>query len=94
MDYALSEVFCVELPRVVGPLSNAGYWDHRPSPEPLNPQNEGEQGNAHNLILLLSTRVANVGKIFLKPVPAGICIMIAHEPNQEVIIEDLSINHK
>jgi hypothetical protein len=92
MDYALSEVFLSRITWSCWPA-----FPHCLSgslPEPLKPQNEGEQGNAHNLILLLSTRVANVGKIFLKPVPAGICIMIAHEPNQEVIIEDLSINHK
>ena len=63
------------------------------APEPLLRESDGEQGNVETAPPLLSTQVDDVGNIFLEPVPPGDYVMIVHLPDQEVVIEGVSINH-
>jgi hypothetical protein len=60
---------------------------------PLPKGNDGEQQKTEDATPLLSTQVDDVGNIFLEPVPPGDYVMIIHLPDQEVVIEGLTINH-
>ena len=63
------------------------------APGPLLRESDGEQRDMEDATPLLSTQVDDVGNIFLEPVPPGVYVMIVHLPDQEVVIEGLSINH-
>jgi len=63
------------------------------APGPLLRESDGEQRDIKDATPLLSTQVDDVGNIFLEPVPPGDYVMIVHLPDQEVIIEGLSIKH-
>src|SRR5207248_2029963 len=63
------------------------------APGPLLREGDDEQRDIADAPPLLSTQVDDVGNIFLEPVPPGDYVMIVHLPDQEVVIEGLSINH-
>ena len=63
------------------------------APGPLLRESDSEQRDIKDATPLLSTQVDDVGNIFLEPVPPGDYVMIVHLPDQEVIIEGLSIKH-
>ena len=62
-------------------------------PRQLLSKSDGEQRGIEDATPLLSTQVDDVGNIFLEPVPPGDYVMIVHLPDQEVVIEGLSISH-
>jgi hypothetical protein len=63
------------------------------APGPFLSKSGDEQGDLEFATPLLSTQVDDVGNIFLEPVPPGDYVMIVHLPDQEVVIEGLTINH-
>src|SRR2546421_3390469 len=67
--------------------------DLYPAPGPLPRESDGEQRDIEDATPLLSTQVDDIGNIFLEPVLSEDYVMIVHLPDQEVVIEGLSINH-
>ena len=63
------------------------------APGPLLRESDGKQRDTEDATPILSTQVDDVGNIFLEPVPPGDYVMIVHLPDQEVVIEGLTINH-
>ena len=62
------------------------------APGPLLREGDGQQGVIEDATPLLSTQVDDVGNIFLEPVPPGDYVMIVHLPDQEVVIDGVTIS--
>ena len=55
---------------------------------------EPGQQNGHTMHPLLVSQVDDLGNIVFKPVPSGQYMLLMHMPEQEIVIEGLTIDHR
>lgn len=63
------------------------------APGPVFEESSAEQATERAVSPLFTTTIDEVGNIFFESIPSGAYVMIVHLPDQEVVIEGLTIDH-